>query len=82
MTLLWLGNLIFLLVVIPVVLVILALVIKPALQIRSHAGDIAEHGATFAPHLEALAELATTRQLVRQANTELERYVRALERIA
>lgn len=81
MTLLWIGNLIFLAVVIPAVVIILRRVITPAVQIKAYADDIEEHGAQFAPHLAALSELTTTRELVREVNTELERYVRALERI-
>jgi hypothetical protein len=77
MILLWIGNLIFLAVVIPAVLVI-----QPATEIKAYADDITEYGAQFAPHLEALSELATTRELVRQVNTDLERYVRALDRMS
>jgi len=82
MTLLWIGNVIFLFVIIPVVVVILRRVLEPATEIRAYADDITKYGAQFAPHLEALSELATTRELVRQANTDLERYVRALDRIS
>ncbi len=81
MTLLWIGNLIFLFVVIPAVVVILRRVITPALEIKAYADDITEHGAQFGPHLGALSELATTRELVRQANGDIERYVKALDRI-
>jgi hypothetical protein len=82
MILLWIGNLIFLAVVIPAVLVILRRVLAPATEIKAYADDITEYGAQFAPHLEALSELATTRELVRQVNTDLERYVRALDRMS
>jgi len=82
MTLLWIGNLLFLFVVIPVVVIILRRVLTPATEIKAYADDITEHGAQFAPHLEALHELDTTRQLVRQINADLERYARALERLA
>lgn len=81
MTLLWIGNLIFLAVVIPAVVVILRRVLAPAIEIGAYADDILVHGAQFAPHLGALSELATTRNLVKQVNADLERYVRALERI-
>jgi hypothetical protein len=81
MTLLWIGNAVFLLVVIPVVVVILQSVLSPAQEIKTYADDITEHGAQFAPHLGALSELATTRDLVRRVNTDLERYVKALEQI-
>ena len=82
MTLLWIGNLILLLVVVPVVVIILRRVLSPALEIRTYADDITKYGAQFAPHLEALSELTTTRELVRQVNADLERYVRALDRLA
>lgn len=81
MILLWIGNAIFLLVIIPVVVIILMNVLAPAKEIKAYADDIEEHGAQFAPHLEALSGLATTRELVRQVNADLERYVRALDRI-
>lgn len=81
MTLLWIGNLIFVFVVLPVVVIILRRVITPALEIKTYADDITQYGAQFAPHLEALSDLATTRELVRQINADLERYVRALDQI-
>lgn len=82
MILLWIGNAIFLFVVIPAVLVVLRRVHSPATEIGFYADDITEHVSQFAPHLEALGELATTRELVRQVNTDLERYARALERMS
>jgi len=82
MILLWIGNVIFLFVIIPVVVIILRRVLAPATEIKAYADDINEYGTQLAPHLEALGELATTRELVRQANTDLERYVRALDRIS
>lgn len=81
MILMWIGNIIFLFVVIPVVVIILRRVIAPAVEIRTYADDITDHVTQFAPHLGALSELATTRQLVREVNTGLERYAKALERI-
>ena len=82
MILLWIGNAIFLLVVIPAVVIILRRVLSPATEIKYYADDITPHVAQFGPHLEALGELATTRELVRQVNTDLERYARALERMS
>ena len=81
MILMWIGNLIFLFVVIPAVVVILRRVHAPAQDIKQYADDITEHGAQFAPHLEALYELDHTRQLVRQINNDLARYLSALDRI-
>ena len=81
MTLWWIGNIIFLVVIIPVVTVILGQVFAPIKQIGVYADDIDKHGALFGPHLDALQELGTTRELVRRISPELERYVRALDQI-
>jgi len=81
MTLMWIGDIVLLFVVIPAVVIILRRVITPALEIKAYADDIKEHGAQFAPHLGALSDLATTRELVREVNTGLERYAKALDRI-
>ncbi len=81
MTLMWIGDIVLLFVVIPAVVIILRRVITPALEIKAYADDITEHGAQFGPHLGALSELATTRDLVKQANVDIERYVKALDRI-
>lgn len=81
MSLLWIGNILFLGVIIPVVVLILSQVLAPAKQIGTYADDICKHGAQFGPHLDALQELGTTRELVRKITPELERYVRALDQI-
>lgn len=81
MTLMWIGDIIFVLVIIPVVLVILSRVLEPATQIKAYADEIAKRGALFGPHLDALQDLGRTRDLVRQVNGELERYARALDQI-
>jgi len=81
MTLWWIGNIIFIAVIIPVVVLILGQVLAPAKQIGVYADDICKHGALFGPHLDALEELGTTRELVRRTSPELERYVRALDQI-
>ena len=81
MTLMWIGDIVLLFVVIPAVVIILRRVITPALEIKAYADDITKHGAQFAPHLGALSDLATTRELVREVNTGLERYAKALDRI-
>ena len=81
MTLWWIGNIIFLFVIIPVVVVILGTVLAPTKEIGIYAADILEHGGQFPGHLDALQELGTTRDLVRQITPEVERYVRALDQI-
>jgi hypothetical protein len=82
MILWWIGNIIFIVVILPVVLLVLQRVLVPALEIMHYADDITDHVVTFPPHLESLEELGTTSQLVKEVNVDLERYVRALDRLA
>jgi hypothetical protein len=77
----WIGNIIFVAVIIPVVILILIQVLNPIKEIRAYADDIAEHGGLFGPHLDATAELAKTRQLVKDVNTGVVAYIQALDRI-
>jgi hypothetical protein len=77
----WIGNIVFVAVIIPVVIVILIQVLTPIREIRAYADDIAEHGGLFGPHLEATAELARTRDLVKQVNAGVVAYIQALDRI-
>ncbi|MGI8622772.1 MAG: hypothetical protein ACR2NB_04620 [Solirubrobacteraceae bacterium] len=81
MTLMWIGDIIFLAVVIPAVVVILGQVLSPAQEIKAYADEIAERGALFGPHLDALQGLGRTRDLVKQAKVEIERYTRALDQV-
>ena len=81
MTLWWIGNAIFSLVVIPAVVLCLHQVLKPAKTIQVYAEDITDHGSQFGPHLEALQDLVRTRELVGRVNADLERYIRALDRM-
>ena len=82
MTLWWIGNILFALVIIPLVIWILNRVLEPAKQIEYYADDILDSGAQFPVHLEALRELGRTRELARQVNIGVERYARALDDIA
>jgi hypothetical protein len=77
----WIGNIVFVAVIIPVVIVILIQVLTPIREIRAYADDIAEHGGLFGPHLDATAELARTRDLVKAVNAGVIQYIQALDRI-
>ena len=79
MTLWWIGNILYLFVVIPALVAILLTVLKPARHIETYAIDINDHVAAFAPHLQSLQELQKTRQLVKQVDSDLQRYIRALD---
>ena len=82
MILWWIGNILFVLVIIPLVIWILQRVLEPAAQIEYYADDILDSGSQFPVHLQALRELGRTRELARQVNVQLERYSRALDDIA
>lgn len=83
MILWWIGNVVFVVVIIPAVVLILHRLLRPVLQIQGFAHEIAERGALFGPHIaEAVEELATTQRLVSEVRPELERYGRALERLS
>jgi hypothetical protein len=77
----WIGDFIFLLVIVPVVVLILNEVVRPALEIRRYADDIATFGGQFGGHLDALQGLERTRELAGQARGGLERYSRTLDEI-
>lgn len=81
MTLWWIGNIIFALVIIPLVIWILNRVLEPAKQIEYYADDILDSGSQFPVHLQALRELGRTRELARQVNIGVDRYARALDDI-
>jgi hypothetical protein len=82
MTLWWIGNLVLVGVVIPVVVAILLQVLTPIFQIRQYVEDITEHVGLFPPHLDAVApELVKTRDLVKTAAGPLGRYIRAIDNL-
>ena len=77
----WIGNIIFVGVIIPAVVVILIQVLTPIREIRSYADEIAERGGLFGPHLDATAELAKTRALVKEVNAGVVAYIQALDKV-
>ena len=82
MTLWWIGNIILIAVVIPVVIAILIQVLTPIFQIRQYAEEITEYGAQFPVHLdEIVGELTQTRELVKTAAPEIVRYARAIDNL-
>ena len=81
MTWWWIGNGIFLLIVIPVVLFQLNRVLRPAVEIKKYADDILEHGVTMIGHLDAVPALLRTRDLVKDVGAGVGRYGAALDKI-
>lgn len=79
MLLWWIGNLLFLFVIIPVVVLLLHKTLRPVLLIGEYAEDIREHGVAMVGHFDALDQLTTTRDLARQVRDGVSRYAAALD---
>lgn len=83
MALWWAGAIVLLVVVVPVVALVLHRLLRPALQIKAYADDVAENAALFGPHLAAgMGELAGARGLVAELRVDLERYGQTLDRLS
>lgn len=79
---LWLvGDVVLLLVIVPVVLLLLNRVLRPTMEINSYANDILEHGVNITGALDAVPKLVTTRDLTSTAKSSAVRYVTALQRL-
>ncbi len=74
MTLWWLGNAVFILVVIPVVILLLHGLLRPVEEIGRYADDILEHGVGAIAQLDAIEEMVTTGDRAEQVNRDLSRY--------
>jgi len=82
MTVWWIANAVYLLVVVPIVVVLLTLLLRAALEVGRHADAMAEAGAGLAPAVGALGEeLGRTAERAEDVGTELARYARALDRL-
>lgn len=81
MTLWWIGNAVFLFVIIPVVILLLNRVMRPVVEIGKYADDVLEHGVILIASLDATDELVKTRDLVKKVGAGVGRYGAALDRI-
>jgi len=82
LSILWLlGDVVLLLVIVPVVLLLLNRVLRPTMEINNYANDILEHGVAITGALDAVPKLVTTRDLTSTARNSAVRYVTALQRL-
>lgn len=81
MVLWWIGNILLVLVILPVVLGLLNKLLRPAREIEAYANDILDHGVKLTGALDAVPKLYQTADLVGTARRNVERYGRALERV-
>ncbi len=81
MVLWWIGNLVLLLVVVPLVIVLANRIMALGAEITTYAGDILEHGVGISANLVPVPALVETGELVGVAKGHAVRYVTALERL-
>lgn len=81
MALWWIGNAIFILVVIPVVLVLLQRLVRPVIDIRKTVTTIHDQAGGISGALDAVPALLGTRDRVKHVGALLTRYVTAVDRL-
>lgn len=81
MTWWWIGNAIVYLVVLPLVVVLLHRLHRTVVEIRRYADDALEHGVGAIAHLDAVDELAETRDRVRLLRDQVTDYGGAVTRL-
>lgn len=81
MLLWWLGNIVLLFVIVPVVLLLLNRVLRPIKEIDAYANDILEHGVGITGALDAVPKLERTRELSSAARGAVGKYGSVLQRI-
>lgn len=77
----WIGNAVFLLVIIPVVVLLLSNLRRPVTEIRDYIDDTLEHGVLAISALDAVEELLETRDHVKDVKAGVTRYGDALDRL-
>lgn len=81
MVLWWIGNILLIAVILPVVVGLLNKLLRPAKEIEAYANDILDHGVKLTGALDSVPKLYQTADLVGTARRNVERYGRALERV-
>lgn len=77
----WIGNLIFLAVIIPVVVTLLNNLMEPIVEIRRYGDDVLEHGVLLIAALDAIDELEETRDSLAKVNSGIKSYGSALQQL-
>lgn len=81
MALWWIGNAIFILVIIPVVVVLLQRLMRSVLDVGKHIDTIHGQAAGIVIAVDDVKALIPTRDAVKRVGTGLTRYVNAVARI-
>jgi integral membrane sensor domain MASE1 len=77
----WLGNVVVLLVVVPLVLFLANRIMREGGEINLYADDILVHGVGLSENLVPVPALVQTAELVGVAKGHAVRYVQALDRL-
>jgi hypothetical protein len=77
----WIGNLLLLFAVIPLVLYLADGLLRATLEIRRYADDVLDHGVSLTSTLDAVPRLVTTAELAGTARGLVGRYGAALRRL-
>lgn len=81
MTYEYIGVIIGFVVVIPLLLIFLQRLLRPAIAIKKVADDILEHGVGLASELDSINALVTTEYLTAAAKVTAPRYVTAVGKV-
>lgn len=79
MVLWWIGNIIFLFVVIPLVVGLLNRLWSVVVEIKQYGDDALEHGQLLLRGMDGLESLLETRGQAESLNNNVQRYARALD---
>ncbi len=77
----WIGNLLLIGVVIPVVLLLANRVLRPTMEIKAYADDVIDHIVQVNRELDAIPALQKTSELTSTARRSAERYAAALAQL-
>lgn len=81
MTWWWIGNVVVVLVVLPLVAALLHRLHEPVREIRQYADDTLEHGVLAIAALDAVDELAETRERIGMLKDQVAAYGGSVARI-
>lgn len=79
MVLWWLGNLIFVFVVIPIVVILLSRLWNVVREIKEYVDDVLEHGVLLISGVDDVELLLDTREQARILKENVQRYGSALD---
>lgn len=82
MVLWWIGNIVLIVVVFPVVVALLRDVLTATKEIDAYAADALEHGVLAIAQLDALDELDATGDAAERASAGVQRYCQALNQLS